>query len=213
MKINHIPEQYERKSGVRPRKPTIVIATEGEKTEPDYFAHLDRIYHDINIIVFPADNGRSQPRQVLNNLLCQKQDLAKIDLSSYQYWIVIDHDRRPRSELEKVMQDAEANQVSVADSNPCFEAWLIQHFNSLTEIVDLSHVNQVKSCNHLIDNHLKRFDRKYKKSKLDSTIYMPKVNSAIQNAEFDEDAASELDDFTHTGSRVQKLVKEILTDD
>ena len=208
---NHIPEQYERKSGVRPRKPTIVIATEGEKTEPDYFAYLDRIYHDINIIVFPANNGRSQPRQVLNYLLCQKQDLAKIELSSYQYWIVIDHDHRPRSELEKVMQDAEANQISVADSNPCFEAWLLQHFSSLTDILQLSHVNQVKSCDYVIDTHLKQFDPEYKKGSLDSTTYMPKVISAIQNAEFDEVTASELDDFTYTGSRVQKLVKEFLS--
>ena len=181
MKIsNHIPEQDERKSGVRPRKPTIVIATEGEKTEPDYFAYLDRIYQDINIIVFPANNGRSQPRQVLNYLLCQKQDLAKIDLSSYQYWIVIDHDRRPRPDLEKIMQDAEANQISVADSNPCFEAWLIQHFSSLTDILELSHVNQVKSCDYVISEHLKRYDPEYKKGSLDNTIYMPKVKSARQ---------------------------------
>ena len=210
---NHIPEQGARNSGVRSRKPTIVIATEGEKTEPDYFAYLNRIYQDLNIIVFPASNGHSQPRQVLDNLLCQKQELAKNELSSYQYWIVIDHDRRPRPDLEKVMQDAEANQISVADSNPCFEAWLIQHFSSLTDILELSHVNQVKSCDYVIDKHLKRFDPKYKKGKLDSTIYMPKVNSAIQNAEFDEDAASEWDDFTHTGSRVHMLVKEFLTDD
>ena len=111
------------------------------------------------------------------------------------------------------MQDAEANQISVADSNPCFEAWLIQHFSSLTDILELSHVNQVKSCNYVIDKHLKRFDRKYKKSNLDSAIYMPKVNSAIENAKYDENIASKLDDFTYTGSRVQKLVKEILTDD
>ena len=111
------------------------------------------------------------------------------------------------------MQDAEANQISVADSNPCFEAWLIQHFSSLTEIVELSHVKQVKSCAYIIDKHLRRpdFDPNYRKGSLDSTIYMPKVNSAIQNAKFDEDTASELDDFTHTGSRVQKLVKEILS--
>ena len=208
-----IPKENERKSGVRPRKPTIVIATEGEKTEPDYFTYLERDYREINIIVVPAENGHSQPRQVLDSVLCKRQELAKERLSSDQYWIVIDHDHRPRPELEKVMQDAEANQISVADSNPCFEAWLLQHFSSLTEIVQLSHVNQVKSCNHVIENHLKQFDPKYKKGSLDSTIYMPKVSSAIQNAEFDEATASDLDDFTYTGSRVQMLVKEILTDD
>ena len=208
---NHIPEQYERPSGVRRRKPTFVIATEGEKTEPNYFAHLGRNYQDINIIVFAADNGRTQPRQVLKHLLHRKKDLAKEEASSSQYWIVIDHDRRPRPELEKVMQDAEDNQICVADSNPCFEAWLVQHFSSLHCIVELSNVKQVNSCGYVIEKHLKRFDPEYKKRSLKSTVYMPKVNSAIQNAEFDEVTASDLDDFTYTGSRVKKLVKEILS--
>ena len=111
------------------------------------------------------------------------------------------------------MQDAEANQISVADSNPCFEAWLIQHFSSLTDILELSHVNQVKSCDYVISEHLKRYDPEYKKGSLDNTIYMPKVKSAIDNAEFDEVTARDLDDSTYTGSRVHMLVKEILTDD
>ncbi len=207
---NHAPEQDERPSGVRRRKPTFVIATEGEKTEPDYFAHLDRVYHEINIILLPANDGHSQPRQVLDKLLHKKQELARKELNSYRYWIVIDHDRRARPDLEQVMQDAEANQISVADSNPCFETWLIQHFSSLTDILQLSHVNQVKSCDYVIDEHLKRFDPEYRKDRLDSTIYMPKVNSAIENAEYDEDIASNLDDFKYTGSRVQKLVQDIL---
>ncbi|MCY4540423.1 MAG: RloB family protein [Chloroflexi bacterium] len=209
---NHVPEQDERPSGLRRRKPTFVIATEGEKTEPDYFAHLDRVYHEINIILLPANDGHSQPRQVLDKLLRKKQELARKELNSYRYWIVIDHDRRARPDLERVLKDAEANQISVADSNPCFEAWLVQHFSTLTDIVELSHVSQVKSCAYVIDKHLRRpdFDPEYRKGRLDSAIYMPKVNSAIQNAEFDEFAASHLDDFCYTGSRVQKLVQEIL---
>ena len=210
---NHITEQDERKSGIRRRKPSFVIATEGEKTEPDYFALLDRIHHEINIILLPADDGHSQPRQVLDKLLCKKQQIDKEELKSYKYWIVFDHDRRPCSELRTVMQDAETNQICVADSNPCFEAWLLQHFSSLTDILQLSHVNQVKSCDHVIDKHLKQFDPKYKKGSLDSTIYMPEVNMALQNAEFDEATARDLDNYTYTGSRVQMLVKKILTDD
>lgn len=209
---NHIPEHDERKSGERLRKPTIVIATEGEKTEPDYFAHLERIYPDINIILLPANDGHSQPRQVLDKLLCKKQELVTNELNSYHYWIVIDHDRRPRPDIEDVMQDAEANQISVADSNPCFEAWLIQHFSPLSDIVELSHVKQVKSCDYVIDKHLKRpnLDPNYKKRRLDSAVYMPKVKSAIRNAEFDEASTEGLDEFEFTGSRVHKLVKEIL---
>jgi len=212
MMPNHIPEQSDRQSGVRSRKPTYVIATEGEKTEPDYFAYLDRLHQDINVILLPADDGHSQPRQVLDKLLCKKQELNSGELKSYHYWIVFDHDHRPRSELEKVMQDAEANEISVADSNPCFEAWLIQHFSPLADILELSHVNQVKSCRYVTDRHLKcpDFDPEYKKRRLDSNIYMPKVNSAIENAEFDVDVAGDCDDFCFTGSRVHVLVKDML---
>ncbi len=211
---NLVSEQYDRPTGDRSRKPTFVIATEGEKTEPDYFAYLDRLYQDINVILLPADDGHTQPCQVLHKLLCKKQELDKDELKTYQYWIVFDHDRRPRPDLEQVMQDAEANQILVADSNPCFEAWLIQHFSPLAEIVELSHRKPVKSCRYVIDNHLKRpeYDPDYKKGKLDSTIYMPKVNLAIQNAEFDNDIVSNLDSFTYTGSRVHTLVEEILPD-
>lgn len=212
MTINHKPEHAERKSGNRRRIPTFVIATEGEKTEPDYFAYLDREYHEINIIPLPADDGHSQPRQVLDKLLSKKQELEKENPKSYQYWIVIDHDRRPCTELKQVMEDADANNVSLADSNPCFEVWLIQHFSSITEILELSHINQVKSCGYVIETHLKRpdFDPKYKKRNLDDDIYIPKVYSAIKNAEFDELATKDLDEFKYTGSRVHNLVKEIL---
>lgn len=212
---NHVPEQSDRPSGVRSRKPTYVIATEGEKTEPDYFAYLDRLHQDINVIVLPADDGHSQPRQVLDKLLCRKQELNSEELKTYHYWIVFDHDLRQRPELEKVMKDAEDNEISVADSNPCFEAWLIQHFGPLAEILELSHRKPVKGCRYVINNHLKKpeFDPKYRKGRLDSSIYMPKVNSAIENAEYDEDIASNVDDFRYTGSRVHKLVKEIHSGD
>ena len=211
---NLIPEPSDRPSGDRARKPTYVIATEGEKTEPDYFAYLDRDYLNINVILLPADDGHSQPRQVLNKLLCKKQELDNDEFKTYQYWIVFDHDRRPRQELEQVMQDAEANEISVADSNPCFEAWLVQHFSPLADIVELSHVKQVKSCRYVTDKHLKcpDFDPNYKKRRLDSMIYMPKVNSAIENAEYDVAVASDCDEFYYTGSRVHLLVKDMLPD-
>ena len=209
---DHNPVQHGRKSGTRSRKPTIVIATEGERTEPDYFAYLDRAYPDVNLIIVPANDGHSQPYQVLSKLLSRKQELERRDSSEYQYWIVIDHDQRPRPELESVLQDAKANQITVADSNPCFEVWLIQHFSPLTDIVDLSHVKPVKSCDRVTNERLEQFDPEYKKGRLDSTVYMPKLDSAIENAEFDELTASELDDFEYTGSRVHNLVKQIRSD-
>ena len=212
---NHIPNLAERKSGERLRKPTIVIATEGEKTEPDYFAYLERKYPDINLIVVPANDGHSQPRQVLDKILCKKQEFEKEGKKSYQYWIVFDHDARPRTHLESVMQDAIDNQISVADSNPCFEAWLIQHFSSLADIVELSHIKHVRRCAYVIKEHLKQpeFDPEYSKGSLDSDLYMPKVKCAIQNAGFDEVATSDLDKFCYTGSRVHKLVTVILPED
>ena len=210
MSTDRLSERHERKSGIRLRKPTFVIATEGEKTEPDYFAYLDRAYQDINIIVIPASDGHSQPNQVLNTLLSRKEELAE-DLDTYQYWIVIDHDRRPRPDLERVRRDAEHNKVAVADSNPCFEVWLIQQFSPLTNIVELSHVRQVRSCRFVTDKHLKQFDSKYRKRNLDSSVYMSKVETAIENAELDEIAASDKDDFEYTGSRVNRLVKVILS--
>ena len=42
---------------------------------------------------------------------------------------------------------------------------------------------------------------------------MPKVKSAIANAEFDEVISKDLDNFECTGSRVHELVKEMLPDD
>lgn len=211
MSTDRLSEEYVRTSGGRTRKPTFVIATEGEKTEPDYFTYLARAYQDINIIPLPASDGHSQPRQVLNKLLSWKVELTKEEVESYHYWIVIDHDRRPRPNLERVMQDAKDNDVSIADSMPCFEAWLIQHFCKLSRIAKDSRINQVRRCRYLINRHLKRYDPNYKKGRLDSAVYLPKVKSAIENAEFDEVAASGKDEFAYMGSRVHKLVKAILS--
>jgi len=102
-----------------------VIAVEGEKTEAQYFS-LFRSTR-VRVEVLPAGpEGLSAPRQVLERLVTfeERFDLDADD----ERWLVIDVDRQRGQFLNEVTQVARESGYSLAISNPCFELWLLLHF-------------------------------------------------------------------------------------
>lgn len=111
-------------------KPKIVIYSEGEKTERDYFEACRRSYRntliDIEIVAgagVPLTIAKlATEAAILARRRSKRQSYAKRD----EFWAVFDRDDHPHvSEAISRCTDAD---VGVAFSDPCFELWLILHF-------------------------------------------------------------------------------------
>ena len=67
--------RYQRPSPARIRKPVVLLATEGEKTEAIYFEMLrHRCREVVTVLVFAGRRGKSNPTRVLKRL---REELAK----------------------------------------------------------------------------------------------------------------------------------------
>ena len=104
----------------------IIVATEGMNTEPSYFSHLNKLFAPRRIIAIPR-NSHSSPPQVLKELIeYLKGDMLEND----EYWLVLDVDDWTAVQKQKIedwCSEAPARN-NLAVSNPCFELWLILHF-------------------------------------------------------------------------------------
>jgi hypothetical protein len=106
------------------------VATEGVRTEPEYFNWLDSVLEkskQTKIITVPTKNSNSSPKKLKETL---QRHLTKNKLRSLdEAWIVCDSDGRTFKVLEPVLTfQNSSNQRHVAITNPKFEYWLLLHF-------------------------------------------------------------------------------------
>jgi hypothetical protein len=130
-----------RKKANRAGYDRILIVSEGEKTEPLYFDEIRQHHrlHTANVRVMPSDYGTT-PQQVV--------DFAKDQCLKTRVWehvfCVFDRDDHPKANFDNAMASAAAldkkyrNELkqpirfAAIPSIPCFELWLLLHFECIT---------------------------------------------------------------------------------
>ena len=203
-------KRRDRRPQKRPLRSVIVIASEGKETEKLYFDALNRRFLDANIKQIVRKPTRTEPSQVLQKLLNFKDTQGQTYAPETPYWLVIDTDGRDFSELTDVAREAEKEDCLLAESNPCFEAWLIQHFTSVRAIKGLSGDLVAGGCAKAVEQLRKpSFDPKYNKSRYNVDMYLDRLNDAVSNALADDSQDKDLT-LTSAGSRVYKLVESII---
>ena len=121
-----------------PVEPLFIIAYEGECTEPFYLdSVVKKLIRDGKIakgsVVVPP-HGHTDPCGVLKDLI----SYDGYELYSNK-WIVIDRDEvrsissnssgHSLENFKKAISDASKKEIRVAWSNPCFEIFIVEHFN------------------------------------------------------------------------------------
>ena len=93
--------KFIRETGFREQIPVILVATEGDKTEPQYFEILKSANKVLNIQIVPS-KGKSSPNGVLKNIKkeIKKHEIGKRDKA----WLVVDIDEWPTIELDAVYE-------------------------------------------------------------------------------------------------------------
>ncbi len=119
-------------------EPTILIVSEGEKTEPKYLEELRGRLHLVatRVEILKADG--TDPSSIVNHAVAKrdecKQAAKRGEGVKYEaVWVVFDSEQRLGTpELDAVLRRAAQEGIFVAMSAPCFEYWLILHFEYTT---------------------------------------------------------------------------------
>ena len=175
----------------------VVIATEGEKTEPRYFEFFHS--HRVQVLVLPTEEGKSSPEHVLERLrkFDKEYRLEKEDT----FWLVVDVDRWSKANLARVAQEASQRGYGPAISNPCFELWLLLHFEDVGE--------GKTTCTQLLRKLSKHLPG-YTKSNLRVEAFtLPSVKNAVKRAKCLRTHDGERWP-SKTGTDVYRVVQQIL---
>ena len=121
-------------------RPRILVVCEGEQTEPGYL-HSLRITEKIRLVEIEIVEAAGVPKTIVELAVRKKREAEKRATregdSSQRYdevWCVFDVDAHPN--LAEALQQADANKIHVALSNPCFELWVLLHFQNQTAWID-----------------------------------------------------------------------------
>jgi hypothetical protein len=164
----------------------ILVVTEGQNTEPAYFEWVRKKFAAPTVELVPHGAGRGDPTALAKEAL-RLRDVRREQLRNHQLsisqagdfdeiWIVFDTDVLTAKKRSEGIAYAESNGIKIANSEPCFEFWLLLHATYTTA--------QMAKCKDVIPHlakHLgwKKYSREGKKASEVSAMTEPLVKKEI----------------------------------
>ncbi len=195
-----------RRAANRQQYPKVLVVCEGEKTEPYYFNGLKDHYGLNSAIIEICTSCGSDPDSIFIFAKQRYQD-EKADGDPFdRVYCVFDKDRHHTYEkaLEAIQNMKPGNTYAAINSIPCFEYWLLLHFENTTK--PYGPLSGNSAC-HQVVKDLKKYMPLY--SKGDMKIFpqiKDKIPFAINNATKSLKAAEKADTDSPT-TRVHELVR------
>jgi hypothetical protein len=188
---------------------TIVISSEGSKTEKQYFLPFAK---SVTIVIVEEDlENRSDPEAVrsLSSPGAVRDRLlgfleANSELPRDSAWLVMDMDRQHIPHFPEICTAAEKTGYSVALSNPCFELWLwLHHFD-----VDMN-LNRCKLLKKSLGDRISGFDFS-KWNPVENEKHRQQIDAAMERARNLSGSDSHpIPEFP--GTHVPRLMERILS--
>lgn len=190
--------QFRRPPGVRRYRKMFVIAMEGTKTEPQYFAIFNNQQSVIRLNCLKGGNG-SSPTQVLKRMedYLEQEELR----SSDEAWLVVDKDQWTDEQLGQLHAWAQtSNNYNFALSNPKFEYWLLLHFE------DGNGIASSRDCSDRLKRHLPAYNKsvnvlEFTRNRIDEAIRRARLRDTPPCSDWPRALG---------GTTVYKLVENIL---
>jgi hypothetical protein len=150
----------------------IIIAAEGRETEKQYFAQFRDTRVQVKVLPTGADN-HSSPQHVIDRLkdFCNEYQIGDGD----ELWLMIDVDRWPPEALSQISAKAIQRGYQLAISNPCFEVWLLCHFQDPPA--------DALACKTIESELRNALGGSYNKSRLLVSHYAGRLDAAMQRAQ------------------------------
>ena len=190
-----------RRPSFRKTLPRILIVCEGKSTEPAYFQetrHLEKTPIELDIHPGGVPKTLVERAVALKRLASRTAKRQKDQNQTYDHiWCVFDVDEHPF--LAESKQQAKANQLEVAVSNPCFELWALLHFRDQRAHIERDPLHS--ECKVFIPGYEK---------KLPASKLLPLYGDALRRAqELDAWQRSRGCDGTNPSTGVYRLTEQI----
>ncbi|MBN1755322.1 RloB domain-containing protein [bacterium] len=199
--------KFTRKTGFRDAK-LIVVASEGEQPERNYFDALRKKYSKPNLhLEFQRerDLSLSAPRYVLEELnsFRRKYSLNKND----ELWMIIDKDNWTDNELNYISRCCIQKNYNYAISNPCFELWLLLHITDVDQEL-ITSINNTSSKCRIVKNKLNNYLADHGVSINDCEYFITIINEAIHRAQSLEDSSNRWPQGI--GTQIHHLIERLI---
>jgi hypothetical protein len=168
--------QLRRRVATRKPRKTLLVFCEGERTEPEYLNALKRQprVRDTAAVDLRVETGRggSVPRTLVSMAMDARSRAIDEEGEIDEFWCVFDVEwPRNHPGLKDAIEQARQNGIQLAVSNPCFELWLILHFQDCGAWLDNDDARRLR----------RRVDGARDKG-LDAAKYMPRTGAAALRA-------------------------------
>lgn len=189
---------FTRPIGQRRYRKLFVIAVEGAKTEPQYFALFNDNHSVIRVNCIKGKSDSSPP-QILKRML---DYLKQAELKpSDEAWLVVDKDQWTDVQLQQLHTwSLKGENYGFALSNPKFEFWLLLHFE------DGKGVANSRECTERLQKYLPDYDKSINVRKISQDM----IDAAIQRAKQRDTPHCEDWPRTVGMTTVYRLVENIL---
>ncbi len=189
--------KFKRPLGQKRYKKMFVVASEGAKTEPQYFKMLNTVSSVVHLKCL-KNKHNSSPEGVLRLMKghIKSEGLKNTD----EAWLVIDRDSWTEQQINQLyswsLQEANYN---LALSNPKFEYWLLLHFENGSRVSSMN-------CSERLKKYLPDYNKDIQENKIKS-----KIPQAIERAK--EKDSPECQDWPRRiGTTVYRLVEKLYAD-
>lgn len=187
---------FQRPLGKRRYRTLFVIATEGDRTEPQYFGMFNTAETFVHVECLRSRH-ESTPAQVLTRMKNYIQDKGL--KPGDEAWLVVDKDQWSDEQLAELHQwSTTKGSYGLAVSNPKFEYWLLLHFE------DGDGISSPQDCMRRLSRHLPGYD----KGRLAVARISPGIASAVERARR-KDTPACLDWPRAVGTTVYRLVEKL----
>ena len=174
---------FERPLGEKRYRKKYVVSTEGSKTERDYLGMIqEKFGRDFSFVLLFAKSRDKHKPDPVNTLKFMEKKLKEEELESGdEAWIIVDRDKWTKEQIESLYKWAEKKEnYHVAFSNPCFEVWLLFHFE------EWKNYRSSKECKSRLKSYLPECDKKNMKNKIE----LEHIHDAIKRARARREVAS-----------------------
>ena len=141
--------------GLNQRK-VILVLTEGTVTERQYLKYMQKVAPGSCRARLKLGSAESDPMKLVNKAVRKlAYDKRRKDGGTFdEIWCVFDYDAHfeEPSDLLTLLSDASSRDINVAVSNPCFELWLVLHYQAVTGTVDRHVIQRTADKLKIVDD-------------------------------------------------------------
>lgn len=120
-----------------PRR-VIRVLTEGKVTEPEYIKILER---NINVRIEIDRRDAGVPLTLVRRAREYQLMNKKRNPSFDEIWCIFDVDEHPN--IDQAIHEARDSGINIAISNPCFELWLVLHYQNQNRYIDRQEIQSL----------------------------------------------------------------------